>query len=100
MPQFWVSDHGSFGHRNVNFGKQLPAVEFVAGQRFATAEEQAVGADSGLPIAEAQFSSFGPEGQDVCHRLPGAGRILQGFTKQHQATAFGDQGQTLVNGCR
>jgi len=55
-------------------------VEFVARQRFTTAEEQAIGADRGLPIAEAQLSPLGPEGQDVRHRLPGPARILQGFT--------------------
>jgi hypothetical protein len=73
-------------------------VEFVAGQGFATAKQQAVGADCGLPIAETQSSLLGPEGQDVRHRLPGAGRILQGFAQQHQATAFGHKGQTPVNG--
>ena len=58
-------------------------MEFVARQGFTTAEDQAIGADSGLPIAEAQFTPLGPEGQDVGHRLPGAGRILQGFAQQH-----------------
>ena len=75
-------------------------MEFVASQCFATAKQQAVGADSGPPIAETQLSPLGPEGQDVRHRLPGAGCILQGFAQQHQATAFGDKGQTPVNGGR
>ena len=58
-------------------------MEFVARQRFTTAEDQAIDADRGLSIAEAQCSPLGPEGQDVRHRLPGSGRILQGFAQQH-----------------
>jgi hypothetical protein len=75
-------------------------VEFVAGQFFTTAQYQAIAADGGLSVAEAQLSSLGFEGQDVCHRLPSPDRILQGFTQQQQATAFGYQGQASCHGGR
>ena len=68
-------------------------MEFVACQGFSTAQDQAVGLDGRLAIAQAQLAPPGSEGQDVGHWLPCTGGILQGLAKQHQASAFGDQWQ-------
>jgi len=68
-------------------------MEFMARERFAAAEHQAVRQGRGLAVAQAQGTRGGSERQHPGHRLGDSVGIDQLLTQQQQTAAFGQNRQ-------
>ena len=73
-------------------------MEFVAPELFAAAHQQAIAQGGGLPVAQAQLSPGGPEGQHPCHGVGPAGQVAELLAEQQQPAALGHHRQPAV-GC-
>lgn len=73
-------------------------MKFMAQQPFTSPHQQAIGADLGLSVAQAERSASGTEGKDSSHGMNLLLFIQQGLPQQQQAATFGDDRQAGVGG--
>jgi hypothetical protein len=66
----------------------------MAAEGFTVAHQQPIGAGQSLPIAEAEGTPAGAEGEQARHGVPVPVAILQLPAQQQQAAAFGHDRQT------